>query len=299
MKSAVPAESVMPERRIGMPKKREKANIQPFTFSGILYIAAVTTVLFIVICAAVPQWIALQDPTEMKADAILQPPGKTHWFGTDYFGRDVFSLVVYGCRESLLIGVASVLFGGIVGALIGSLSGYVGGWIDVILMRLIDVLMTIPGLLLSLAIAAALGPSLFNIVLAISISSIPGYARVMRGQVLTVAQRPFVAASRSLGANHAHIFLRHVLPNCVSPLLVMGTIGVGSAILSGSALSFLGLGVLKEIPDWGTLLSQGRGYVTVAWWITAFPGLAITVLVLSVNLIGDRLRDWLDPKRSR
>ncbi|RXZ78861.1 ABC transporter permease [Paenibacillaceae bacterium] len=234
----------------------------------------------------------------MDAASLLQPPSKTHWFGTDYFGRDVFSLVVYGSRDSLLIGLSSVVVGGIIGAGIGMLSGYVGGWLDVIMMRLIEVLMTIPGILLALAIAAATGPSLTNIVLAISASAIPRYARVMRSQILSVKNRTFVLASRSVGSSSFRIFWKHVLPNSYVPFLVMATIGIGTSILAGSGLSFLGLGVVKEIPDWGTVLAQGRGYLTVAWWMCTFPGLAIALFVLAINSIGDYIRDVLDPRHS-
>ncbi|MCZ8521715.1 MULTISPECIES: ABC transporter permease [Paenibacillus] len=295
MKSAAAARNVPAGKREATPSSEDRA-IRGFSLPGMLYRGALLILLLIAVSAIVPQWVAPYAPTEMNTDALLQPPGLAHLFGTDYFGRDVFSLVVHGSRDSLLIGLGSVLIGGLLGGLIGSLSGYVGGAVDALLMRLIDVLMTIPGLLLSLAVAAALGPSLFNIVLAVSIAAVPRYARVVRSQVLSIKSRPFITASRSIGAGGWHIFVRHVLPHTWTPLLVMATIGVGSSILSGAALSFLGLGVLKEVPDWGTLLSQGRGYLTVAWWITTFPGLAITGLVLAVNLVGDRLRDVLDPK---
>ncbi len=260
--------------------------------------AALTILTLLVACAIVPQWMAPYSPTEMFTDRILQKPGAGHLLGTDYFGRDVLSLVIYGSRDSLLVGTMSVVVGGLAGGLIGSLSGYAGGFADKLLMRIIDVLMTIPGILLALAIAAAMGPSLTNIVLAIAISSIPGYARVMRGQVMSIKGRPFIAAARSIGVSPLGIFIRHVLPNSLSPLLVMATLGIGGSILAGAGLSFLGLGTVNEVPDWGALLSQGRGYLTSGWWICVFPGLAITLLVLSVNLLGDRLRDYWDPKRN-
>lgn len=256
-------------------------------------------VLFIIACALFPKWIAPYSPTFMNTEFILSAPNAAHWFGTDYFGRDVFSLVVYGSRDSLIIGAASVVVGGLIGGAIGALAGYMGGLIDVIFMRFIEILMTIPGILLALAIAAVLGPSLLNIVLAVAAASIPGYARVMRGQMMSIKKRQYVDASRSIGTPKWRIFLWHILPNSWSPLLVMVTIGLGTSILVGSGLSFLGLGVIKEIPDWGALLSQGRGYLTVGWWISTFPGLAITLFVLSVNIIGDRLRDIFDPKTSR
>lgn len=255
-------------------------------------------VVFLVICAIVPQWVAPYSPTAIDPANVLQPPSTGHLFGTDYFGRDVFTLVIYGSRDSLLIGLASVLVGGLSGAALGTLSGYVGGWVDLVMMRLIEVLMTIPGILLALAIAAATGPSTLNVVLAIAAGTIPRYARVMRSQILTVKNRPFVLASRSIGSSHIRIFFKHVLPNSTAPFLVMATIGIGTSILTGSGLSFLGLGVIKEIPDWGTVLSQGRGYLTVAWWVCTFPGLAIALFVLSVNIIGDRIRDALDPRKS-
>ncbi|MFC5703388.1 ABC transporter permease [Cohnella faecalis] len=273
----------VPGRRLNFPK----------LFVGL----AAIVIAFIALCAIAPQWVAPYSPTEMMTDILLQSPSAAHPFGTDYFGRDVFSVVVYGARDSLFIGLLSVLVGGLIGGTIGALSGYIGGWFDTTVMRGIDVLMTIPGILLALAIAAALGPSMTNIVLAVAAASIPGYARVMRSQTMSINGRPFITAARSIGVSNFGIFWRHVLPNSLSPLLVMTTIGIGTSILAGSGLSFLGLGLLREIPDWGTLLSQGRGYLTIAWWICTFPGLAITMLVLSVNIVGDWLRDNLDPKK--
>ncbi|TXK79831.1 ABC transporter permease [Paenibacillus sp. N3.4] len=294
MKEVISAEAIWQNKRIrtSRPKTISKISVTDV----FVYCAGIVT-LFILGCAIVPQWIAPYAPTAMLTDAILSGPSKAHLFGTDYFGRDVFSVVVYGSRDSLFIGFASVITGALIGGLIGALSGYIGGILDTIFMRFVDVLMTIPGILLALAIAAALGPHLINIVFAVAASAIPQYARVMRGQILSIKNRSFVTASRSIGASNIRIFFRHVLSNAWSPLLVMATIGLGSSILVGAGLSFLGLGVLKEIPDWGALLSQGRGYLTVAWWICTFPGLAITLFVLSVNLIGDKLRDAMDPKQ--
>ncbi|MGG3470349.1 ABC transporter permease [Neobacillus pocheonensis] len=270
-----------------------------FSVSNLFTYAAGMIVIFIITCAFFPKWLAPYSPTFMDTAHILSAPNSSHWFGTDYFGRDVLSLVIYGSRDSLIIGIASVLIGGLIGGIIGSVAGYFGGLIDTVFMQLIEILMTLPAVLLALAIAAALGPGLFNIVLAVAAASIPGYARVMRGQMITIKKRQYVDASRSIGAPEWKIFLRHLLPNSWSPLLVMATIGLGSSILIGSGLSFLGLGVIKEIPDWGALLSQGRGYLTVGWWICTFPGLAITLFVLSVNIMGDKLRDTFDPKTSR
>ncbi|MWV44515.1 ABC transporter permease subunit [Paenibacillus sp. HJL G12] len=294
MREAVSAEAVWVEPRQEVQPVRKARR---FTANDLFLCGAGIIIFFIVACAAVPSWIAPYAPTEMLPGSILLKPSMEHLFGTDYFGRDIFSVMVHGSRDSLLIGFASVLVGGLLGGTIGAVSGYAGGWVDTVIMRLNDIWMTIPGILLALAIAGALGPSLFNIVLAVAVSAVPGYARVMRAQVMSIKNRTFVRASMSIGASPLRVFWRHVLPNSLSPLLVMATIGIGTSILTGSGLSFLGLGVLREIPDWGTLLSQGRGYLTVAWWICTFPGLAITAFVLSVNIIGDRLRDHFDPKK--
>lgn len=277
----------------------ERKRTRQITAAQFFLYAAGFIVTFLIFCALAPQWIAPYSPTEIDPVNLLKPPSFEHPFGTDYFGRDVYTLVIYGSRDSLLIGFASVLVGGLTGAALGTLSGYVGGWIDLVIMRLIEVLMAIPGILLALAIAAALGQSTMNVVLAIAAGTIPRYARVMRSQILAVKHRQFVLASRSIGSSPIRIFFKHVLPNSTSPFLVMATIGIGTSILTGSGLSFLGLGVIKEIPDWGTVLSQGRGYLTVAWWVCTFPGLAIALFVLSVNIIGDRIRDAFDRKISQ
>jgi peptide/nickel transport system ATP-binding protein len=234
----------------------------------------------------------------MRSDAALLPPGAGHLFGTDQFGRDVLSLVVYGARPSLVIGLASVAVGCTAGVTIGLVAGYAGGWIDLALMRFVDIWMAIPGVLLAIALSTALGPSMVTTVLAVSVAAIPRYARVLRGQARTVRSGAFVEAARSFGASHAAIVWRHVLPHCAGPILVMAALGVGGSILVGSGLSFLGLGVNDERPDWGYLLTEGRGYLTVAWWTVTFPGLAITALVVSINTLGDALRARLDPREA-
>jgi peptide/nickel transport system permease protein len=254
---------------------------------------------FMVTCALFPAWVAPFPATEMRGDAILVPPGAAHWFGTDQFGRDVFSLVVYGARQSLATGSCSVLISCSLGVALGLIAGYAGGWLDALLMRVIDVWLSIPGILLAIALSAALGPSLACTVLAVSVAAIPRYARVLRAQALVVRQRPFIEAARAAGASHLSIVLRHVLPHCRAPIVVLATLGVGAAVLVGSGLSFLGLGVNDERPDWGYLLTQGRSYLTVAWWIVTYPGLAITALVVSVNQLGDALRRRLEPRVGR
>lgn len=273
--------------------------MKKLSLSKVLLGFSLFTLAFLVLCAIVPSWIAPYSPTDMMTDQLLKSPSFSHPLGTDQFGRDVWTLVIYGSQQSLVMGVVSVVIGGFIGTLFGLLAGYWGGIVDSLFMRFNDILMTIPGILLAIAISVALGPSFFNVILAISVATIPGKARVVRSQVISIRNRPFIDAARAVGTSHLEIMVRHILPNCFSPLLVMMTIGVGSSILVGTGLSFLGLGVVKEIPDWGYMLSQGRSYMTVAWWVATFPGLAITLLVIVVNLIGDEIRDRMDPKKLR
>jgi peptide/nickel transport system permease protein len=294
--NSISTESVLPHR---IEHPSSISIVKKISFSKLLFGISIFVLSFLILCAIIPQWIAPYSPTDMLTDQLLQAPSLSHWLGTDQFGRDVWSLVIYGSRQSLLIGVVSVLIGGVIGTFIGLIAGYWGGFVDSLFMRFNDILMTIPGILLAIAISVALGPSFFNVILAISIATIPGKARVVRSQVISVRNRPFIDAARSIGTSHFEIMVRHILPNCFSPLLVMMTLGVGSSILVGTGLSFLGLGVITEIPDWGYMLSQGRSYMTVAWWIATFPGLAITLLVVVVNLLGDDFRDRLDPKKIR
>jgi len=266
------------------------------SLSDVLVPASLLLLSFVAICAAFPAFVAPYLPTDMHPDAILSSPAAAHLFGTDQFGRDVFSLVVYGARQSVLIGIFAVLISCSIGVSIGLIAGYAGGWVDTALMRLIDTWLAIPNILLAIALSTVLGPSLVNTIFAISITTLPRYARILRGQALSVRSRPFIEASRAAGASHFAILRKHVLPHCSVQIMVLATLGVGSSILIGSGLSFLGLGVNDERPDWGYLLTQGRGYLTVAWWTVTFPGLAITSLVVSINLLGDALRRRFDPR---
>lgn len=283
------------------PRSREKkepsqGRLSHLGLSDVLVPVSVMLLLFVAACAAFPALIAPHLPTDMHTDAILAAPGSAHWFGTDQFGRDVFSLVVYGARQSVLIGIFAVAISCSIGVSLGLTAGYAGGWLDTALMRLIDIWMAIPNILLAIALSTVLGPSLVNTIFAISVTTIPRYARILRGQALSVRSRPFIEASRAAGASHFAILRKHVLPHCSVQIMVLATLGVGSSILIGSGLSFLGLGVNDERPDWGYLLTQGRGYLTVAWWTVTFPGLAITSLVVSINLLGDALRRRFDPR---
>jgi peptide/nickel transport system permease protein len=259
----------------------------------LLSVLVIATVL---LSALVPGWVAPFDPTDMDGDAILSAPGAAHWLGTDNLGRDVLSLLVYGARDSLLMGFCAVGLGGVAGGLIGLAAGFGGRAPDMVLMRLLDIWMSVPDILLAIIIASSLGASLSNTILAVGLVTLPRYARVMRGQVIALRGRPFVEASRAIGTSPMTILVRHILPHTLSPMLVMVTLGVANAILIGASLSFIGLGVIDDRPAWGFLLSQGRSYLSVAWWIATFPGLAVTALVIAVNLLGDGLRDRYDPK---
>jgi peptide/nickel transport system permease protein len=270
-------------------KRRPRLVVKPTVF------LAAMVLLTMLACAIAPGHIAPFDPTDMDGVAILQAPAWPHQLGTDHFGRDILSLLIYGARQSLLMGGCAVAVGGVAGGLIGLVSGYLGRTVDMALMRLLDIWMSVPDMLLAIIIAAGLGASFIHTILAVGCVTVPRYARVMRAQVISIRHRTFIDASRCIGTPPLRILLFHVFPHTIPSMLVMATLGVGNAILIGASLSFIGLGIIDDRPDWGFLLSQGRDYLTVAWWFATFPGLAITALVLAVNVLGDALRDWLDP----
>jgi peptide/nickel transport system permease protein len=227
----------------------------------------------------------------------LAPPSAAHWFGTDELGRDEFSRTVYGARVSMLVGVSVVLGAGLAGLAIGSLAGYLGGAFDsVVNIVLINAFLSFPGILLAIALAAFLGPGIGKVIVALIVTGWAGYARLARAQVLKVKEMEFIAAARSLGASDARILLRHLLPNTIQPVLIQATIGMAGAILAESTLSFLGLGVLAPTPSWGAMLNDARNHLFDAPHLVIFPALAIMAAVLAFNLLGDALRDWLDPR---
>ena len=229
----------------------------------------------------------------------FRPPSAQWWFGTNELGQDVFSLVVAGSRISLLAGLAVVVLGTLIGTLVGAVAGYAGGWTDEVLMRVTDLTLTIPSLILAMAIAAALGPGTTNMILAVALSWWPGYARLVRGEVLAKKEEVFVQAARAIGASPARILFRHVLPNVVSPVIVKMSLDMGFAILTIAALGFIGIGVRPPTPEWGSLLAVARNYMPDVWWTAIFPGAAIFLAVFGFNLLGDGLRDVLDPKARR
>ncbi len=235
----------------------------------------------------------------IRTAARFQAPSAHAWFGTNEVGQDVFSLTIAGSRVSLLAGLGVVLLGAAVGTLVGAVAGYAGGWVDEALMRLTDLMLTLPSLILAMAIAAALGPGLGNMVFAISMSWWPGFARLVRGEVIAKREEAFVLAVRALGAGPVRILGRHILPNIISPIIVKMSLDMGFAILTVASLGFVGIGVKPPTPEWGSLLSLARGYVPDYWWTAIFPGSAIFLAVFGFNLLGDGLRDVLDPKTRR
>ncbi|NAZ82935.1 ABC transporter permease subunit [Kineococcus sp. R8] len=258
---------------------------------------AVLVLLAVVVVALFDEQIAPTGFNEVDVSDRLQPPGAGHWFGTDDLGRDVLSRVVLGAKVSLQVGTVAVGFSLVVGVLAGLLAGFYGRWIDAVLMRLMDVLFAFPAILLAIAVIAVLGPGTTNAMIAIGITYTPVFARVTRAAVLGVREQVFVRASRSVGASDARLLLRHVLPNALPPIIVQTSVSLAFAVLAEAALSFVGLGTQPPAPSWGRMLSEGRGYIDLAWWIAVFPGLAIVVLVLAFNLLGDGLRDVLDPQQ--
>jgi peptide/nickel transport system permease protein len=258
-------------------------------------IGAVLLVIMVLAASLAPV-LAPYDPVEQDQKASLAPPGKNHPLGTDVLGRDVLSRLLWGGRQSLRVGLLAVAIGAAVGTSLGLLAGFYEGWIGNVIMRLVDLLLALPGILLALTIVAATGPSLENLIIAVGISAIPGYVRVVNGAVLNLKTRSYLEAARAIGARDARLIVRHVLPNILASVLVLSTLGLGNAMLVGASLSFLGLGVQPPTPEWGAMLSQGREYIFGFWWIATFPGIAILLAVIAINLLGEGLRDLLDPR---
>ena len=258
-------------------------------------LGAVMLTLLVAMAVFAPQ-IAPRDPLRVDPINALMPPSATFPMGTDTLGRDVLSRVIHGSRISLRLGLVSVSIAMTLGILIGIVAGYQGGRIDAVLMRVVDILLAFPSLVLALIAVFALGPGLTNAMIAVGISSIPAYARVTRAEVLSAKENLYVQSAHALGAPAPLVMFRHILPNVVAPNIVLAALGTGSAILAGAALSFLGLGAQAPAAEWGLMLSQGRGFMQLAWWLTVFPGLGIMLTVMAMNLLGDGLRDVLDPR---
>lgn len=261
-----------------------------------LALSGLSIILVFSITAIFAPLIAKHNPIEQNLIFRLQPPSQKHWLGTDDLGRDVFSRVVYGARISLTVGFLAIAMTTLIGTIIGLVSGYFGGKIDLILMRLVDIMLCFPTFFLILMVIAFLEPNIYNVMIVIGLTSWPGLARLVRGECLSIREREFIFAARLLGLSTIRILFVHILPNVFAPILVSATLGVGSAILVESALSFLGLGVQPPTPSWGNILTIGKDYIYLAWWLSLFPGLAILFTVLAYNLLGEGLRDVFDPR---
>jgi peptide/nickel transport system permease protein len=291
--------SAVTSAAIVQPRARRAAWMlpRPFVRSPLAVAALIVVAAWLVVAAAAPL-IAPFAPLAQDISQRLAAPGPQHWLGTDPLGRDVLSRVLYGARISIPVGMAAVALAVLLGTLVGGIAGGTGGPIDEVIMRLTDLMLAFPTVILAMIISAALGAGIWNAVLAIMVAWWPSYARFARGLVLAARGREYVEAARAVGASTLRVFGRHILINVVSPIVILGTLDVGHAILTFASLSFLGLGPPPQIPEWGSMIASGRDYL-IQWWISTFPGLAILTLVLALNVVGDSLRDALDPRLRR
>jgi peptide/nickel transport system permease protein len=287
-------ESATEERQAVRPSKLPRLSVKAFTGGAI--------VLIFIVVGLLGPGLAPVDPNKQQLTAMLKAPegiGSGHALGTDNLGRDILSRVIHGSRVSLLVAFAVVFVSGFVGITLGAISGYFGGKVDFIIQKLVEVVWAFPPLLLGITIMAFLGQGLFNLILALVAQRWIPYCRVVRGQTLSLRSRDFVTAAQCLGASNRQIITRHILPNLIQTSLVIGTFAMASSIIAEASLSFLGVGVPPEIPTWGTMLADARIYISTAWWLPLFPGLCIFITVLGINLLGDALRDLLDPRLKR
>ena len=265
----------------------------PLTASGLFILS------ILVLTSIFQTQIAPYDPLKLDLGSRLQSPRASHWFGTDNFGRDIFSRIIFGTRITVVLTSSVVFCGMLMGSFLGILAGYLGGWTEEIIMRVTDIFMAFPSILLAMVIVTALQPSLFNAGLTLVIIDWPEYARVMRGQALSIKQKDYVLAAESLGASRWRIIRKHIFPNCIGPLIIQATLNMGVTALAFAALGFLGLGAQEPTPEWGLMISRGREFFLDAWWYPVFPGFAIALTVLAFNFFGDGLRDILDPRTRR
>ena len=263
---------------------------QPAAVIGVIFLALV------IVPAIFAPIVAPYDPLAQGLGAPFTPPTLQHLFGTDQFGRDVLSRVIYGGRLSLSIGIIAVAIGLVGGLVLGFAAGFAGGWADEGVMRFVDFMLAFPGILLAIAVVIMLGPSLGNLMIAVGVGGIPGFARLIRGSVLAAKEEEFVHAAQALGASSLKVMARHILPNILAPIVVLITVSLADAILAGTGLSYLGLGAKPPTPEWGLMLSDGRDYMQVAWWVSTFPGIAITLAVVGINILGDAMRNAIDPR---
>jgi peptide/nickel transport system permease protein len=286
-------------QQVAAPRATRASGVRRFALSfrrHMLGMAGASLLLLVLIAAVFAPWIAPYDPVTIDPINLLEPPSRDHLLGTDGLGRDVFSRILYGARISLYSGFIVVSISMLAGTVIGLVAGYVGGFVDGLLMRCMDALLAFPGLILALAITAALGPSLTNALLAIAVLSLPGAARIVRGETLSLRERDFVTAERVIGGGGARIVFRHILPNTLAPVIVIASLRIGGAVLVETGLSFLGLGVQPPTPSWGSMVNEGARFLERAPWIAMASGGAIFLTVLGANFVGDAVRDILDPR---
>jgi len=265
--------------------------------SSPLTLVGLVMIVFVLLTLLLAPWIATHDPNAINLKMRLLSPSAEHWFGTDEVGRDLFSRVIFGGQLSVGVGIFVVAIAGVSGTLIGCISGIMGGKVDTVLMRIMDVVLSVPSLVITMALAAALGPSLINAMFAMALVRIPFYVRLARGQALTIREMPYVKAAKIFGASNWQVLRWHVARNAMAPLIVQATLDLGGAILMASALSFIGLGAQQPTAEWGAMVSTGRNYILDQWWYSAFPGFAILFTATGFNLLGDGVRDLLDPKQ--
>lgn len=277
--------------------REKKSNFFTRFAKNRLAVLGLIILIILGICALFPDFIAPFDYAAQDLTNRFVKPNSTYLFGTDDFGRDVFSRVVHGARISILIGFGSTAIALLIGVLFGSFAGYFGGTYDNVMMRIMDIILSIPSLVLAIAISAALGNGMKNLMFAVSIAAVPGYARVVRSSVIGEKNKEYVEAARLSGSSDIKIIISEILPNCIGPIIVQATLGVGTAILSAASLSFIGMGIQPPAPEWGSMLSAGRAYIRDYPHITLFPGLAIAITIFSLNVVGDGLRDAFDPKQ--
>jgi ABC-type dipeptide/oligopeptide/nickel transport system permease subunit len=259
------------------------------------FIIGAIILILLVVPALLAPWFSRYDPLYVDPTITFQPPSWTHWMGTDNIGRDIWARFLFGGRVSMLVGVIAMSISSTIGTLAGITAGFYGKWVDSILSWFTEVLMAFPGILLAMAVISILGPGLTNVMVAVGIGSIPSFMRMARSSVMKVEQMEYIEAARSIGCRDTRLLFRHILPNILNPLIMLVTLGVGGAILEGAAFNFLGLGAQPPAPEWGSMLSAGRGFLNQGWWISIFPGLGIFLAILGFNLLGDGLTEILDP----
>lgn len=291
---AVPAQR---KRRLSLSDEQKRA-IRRFRQSPLSLIGLGIVVILVALALVGPFFVPYPKDASgaVHISDKLLPPSAAHWFGTDHVGRDILTRLVVGARISLLAGVTVIIMAVAIGTLLGAIAGFYGGWIENVIMRVTDVFLTIPDLILAMAFAAALGPGLRNVMIAVSLVWWPGYCRLVRGNVIALRNAQFAEAAQALGSSKARVLFRHILPNAFPTVLVKASMDVGFAVLTTASLGFIGLGTQPPTPDWGQMVSEGRKYIRDAWWYSTFPGLAILLTVMATNLLGDGLRDILDPR---